>query len=444
MNHVAIEPVLMQQALDNPQTKLLAEQYAQKYLGKKVIVGVDPCQRLSGVAFKFEAFEKFLLDDPKNARNVVLVQKCIRSGSRMEDEMCTSSELQSIAAAINNKFTKRLSTHSLSLPPAGVSTPPKTSVIEYEEVRSLSMVQRTALWLIGDVFMLTSLREGLNLMPMEYIYARRGYSHAGCIVASEFSLTSSLLSGSIKVNPFNVSAVADALEKAVYITEKDANNRRRRDINFVSVQTSSSWVKRIYQDMRQLANEEIKSEARSFPKPAVESTIVEQYANCLAGLDKTQIGSRVFIFDYGGTLVGKEMFDIYVKSSATALSERSPSPKVMQALKVLSSDPNNIVVVCTGLTYEHIGDVFEGLPNVSVMASHGMIYSWGENIRPIMSAYDAEDIRTKSLAISKVIVGGNREWIVRAFNVDWDIITKIAGMELQLLYDSYVLCVFAT
>jgi trehalose-6-phosphate synthase len=36
--------------------------YKQKFTGKRVIVGVDQCQRLSGVAFKLAAFEKLLTD----------------------------------------------------------------------------------------------------------------------------------------------------------------------------------------------------------------------------------------------------------------------------------------------------------------------------------------------------------------------------------------------
>ena len=42
-------------------------------------------------------------------------------------------------------------------------------------------------------------REGLNLMPMEYVYARKDLDFAGVVVVSEFTACSSLLSGSLKV-----------------------------------------------------------------------------------------------------------------------------------------------------------------------------------------------------------------------------------------------------
>ncbi len=74
-------------------------------------------------------------------------------------------------------------------------------VVVYEEVPRLSINERVALWLVADVFLLTSIREGLNLLPLEYIYARKDLPHAGVVVASEFTCCSTMLSGSQKVCP---------------------------------------------------------------------------------------------------------------------------------------------------------------------------------------------------------------------------------------------------
>lgn len=41
-----------------------------------------------------------------------------------------------------------------------------------------------------------------------------------------------------------------------------------------------------------------------------------------------QAGSRVFIFDYGGTLLHKEKYDIYIKrQTLSAIAGRKPSGK---------------------------------------------------------------------------------------------------------------------
>ena len=75
----------------------------------------------------------------------------------------------------------------------------KPGVVDYEEVTSLSLHERVALWMVADVFLLTSIREGLNLLPLEYVFARKDLAFAGVVIASEYTACSSLLSGSLKV-----------------------------------------------------------------------------------------------------------------------------------------------------------------------------------------------------------------------------------------------------
>lgn len=57
-------------------------------------------------------------------------------------------------------------------------------MVDYEERSSgneISIHERLALWLVADVILLTPIREGLNLMPLEYIYVRRDLPNAGVV-----------------------------------------------------------------------------------------------------------------------------------------------------------------------------------------------------------------------------------------------------------------------
>ena len=105
-------------------------------------------------------------------------------------------------------------------------------VVDYIEMNAsrLPLDFRVALWLAADVFLLTPIREGINLMPLEYIYARRRLAHAGVVIASEFSTSASVLNGSIKVNPFNTRELAEKLEMALNLTASDSIVRRNRDL----------------------------------------------------------------------------------------------------------------------------------------------------------------------------------------------------------------------
>lgn len=367
MSHVSIEPPLIEAALKNPKTIELADAYRAKYKGKKVVVGVDVCQRLSGVVLKLAAFEKLLTDHITN-NSVILVQKMIRPGAREADEASTSEDTLSMVNSLNSRFSSTGGTTTL--------------VVDYEEVPHMSLIERCALWLVADSFLLTCIREGLNLMPLEYIYSRKDMKHAGCVVASEFSPCSSLLSGAIKVNPCYALEVADALDKALSMSSSECATRRQRDIGFISSHPSSLWTSQIMSDFRYL-RKEMNAEATKtvkvcLPLPMQIDTVLKAYEAPSPSVCRK--GRRIFIFDYGGTLLQKEKFDIYIKQTLSAISGRQPTSRMMDAIQRLSNDPNNAVMIVTGLTKLKLGDTFKEFENVSLATSNGLVYSWGKNL----------------------------------------------------------------
>jgi trehalose 6-phosphate synthase/phosphatase len=151
------------------------------------------------------AFEKLLADNMNLSlqshdtasgqvatTKVVLLQKAVRTSARQEDEETCAVELQKMADAINAKYP---------------------GAVNHELVQGTTLKERLALWRAADVLLLTAIREGLNMMPMEYIFARKDMENAGVVIASEFSLCSTLLNGAIKINPFNIQNVSDMMDK---------------------------------------------------------------------------------------------------------------------------------------------------------------------------------------------------------------------------------------
>lgn len=67
---------------------------------RKILAGIDVCQKLSGVTMKLLAFERLLSEYPKHKDEVVLVQRCLRPSSRVEDEEHTSEEIKQLVARI--------------------------------------------------------------------------------------------------------------------------------------------------------------------------------------------------------------------------------------------------------------------------------------------------------------------------------------------------------
>lgn len=282
-------------------------------------------------------------------------------------------------------------------------------------------------------------------MPLEYIYSRKGLKSAGVVVASEFSTCSSLLSGSLKINPFNALSVADALDKALNMTAKECNQRRTRDISFVSTHPSSLWTRQILSDLQHLKGENGSSGKKSDKTVFSYHTSVQEivHSKCLVDCYKTAsntglstLGTRILIFDYGGTLLFKEKFDVYIKQTLSAISGRKPTPKMMHALKVLSDDPNNIVMVMTGLTRLKVGDTFKGMKNITLVTSNGLVYSWGENLSSLCERRKESTTRGCSTSaldsalfpddLFSQIDDEGREWSNFDFGIDWEAVCKIA------------------
>lgn len=225
---VSVEPTRLDPVLADPQVHEIAAALRAKHGGKKIIVSADLCQRLSGTVYKLAALECFL-DEFNDQRqgDVVLVLRAVHSSTRANDELQTSAECMIIVKRLNGKYGR--------------------VVVDYEEPASFSLKDRMALWLAGDVFLNTSVREGLQMNAMEFIYARKDLQrNPGVVVVSDMSATASLLSGSIKVSPFNTRQVADALGKALAMSTTEADRRRQRDLPYVTTKTGSLWCKQVY------------------------------------------------------------------------------------------------------------------------------------------------------------------------------------------------------
>jgi trehalose-6-phosphate synthase len=157
-----------------------------KHVSRKVIAGIDIAQRLSGISLKLLAFERLLTDYPIWHDKLVMIQKCLIPGSRLEDEARTMQEVRYLVKRIKDKFGPH--------------------VIDCQEIvgSSLPIDQRLSLWKVADVLMVTPIREGLNLLPLEFVFTKKKPAAPGVIISSEFSAVSSVLNGALRVNPFDI------------------------------------------------------------------------------------------------------------------------------------------------------------------------------------------------------------------------------------------------
>jgi len=132
-------------------SKSLNEQYPP---GRKVVLaGLDSMQRLSGVALKLLAFERLLEENSVYRERVVLLQRCETGGGDILPADCalTGKELRARVDSINALYGP---------------------VIDYAEAPTFSPEVRMGIFHRADILLLTPICEGLNLLPLQYVYAR--------------------------------------------------------------------------------------------------------------------------------------------------------------------------------------------------------------------------------------------------------------------------------
>lgn len=157
------------------------------------MLGVDRLDMIKGIPQKLLAFEKFLEEHKEWREKVVLVQIAVPSRTEIPEYVKLRSMVHEMVGRINGKY--------------GTLTYMPINHLD----RSLNFVELVALYAVTDVALVTSLRDGMNLVSYEYVVCqkRRDNSAPGVLVLSEFAgAAQSLGAGSILVNPWNTNDMA--------------------------------------------------------------------------------------------------------------------------------------------------------------------------------------------------------------------------------------------
>jgi len=414
MSHVGIEPEQVSTALTTKgfrdaknalHDKIVSK--SGKDMSKTIIVGCDVHQTLSGVILKLMAYEKFLQEYPIWRNKVLFIQYALLPGNRPKDEEAASKSATDCVERIKERYGK--------------------NCLLYQEFRqiSISKEDRLALWSLGDIFVTSAIRDGLNLWPLEYLYVHRSPSRPGLVLASEFAACASMLNGALRINPFNISGTAAVFDQALSMDQMEKEGRRARDLQFISGRPSALWTKQILMDMWSLSGK-AGARARGRSMMADGSTFIRGHVPLNQSAFKNAYNAtknRVFFFDYGGTLLPQDGTGKYLKESLVSLWDRALSPDLSEALMKLVEDPNNIVFVVSGLQQDSLGRIFKNMPNIGLGAHNGLSVSWPANLE---SSSPRESQSSERSEAQSIVSKQGRNWTVFDYGVNWAEVKEVA------------------
>src|SRR5699024_10553755 len=105
---------------------------------------------------------------------------------------------------------------------------------------SYPMEEMAALYLAADVMLVTSLRDGMNLVAKEYIAAR--HDLGGALVLSEFAGAAGELTQALLINPHDVESTKAAIMRAIDMPPREARRRMRALRKRVMASDVAHWA----------------------------------------------------------------------------------------------------------------------------------------------------------------------------------------------------------
>lgn len=197
------------------------KQLKSKFGDTKIIVGVDRLDYIKGVPQKLHAFEVFLTENPEWIGKVVLVQVAVPSRGDVEEYQSLRATVNELVGRINGRF----------------------GTVEFVPIhymhKSIPFEELISLYQISDVCLVSSTRDGMNLVSYEYIACQQ--EKKGALILSEFAGAAQSLNGAIIVNPWNIEELSDSIKESLTLPEEKKKINFQKMFDYISKYTSAYW-----------------------------------------------------------------------------------------------------------------------------------------------------------------------------------------------------------
>ncbi|KAH1140320.1 hypothetical protein GYH30_029281 [Glycine max] len=398
----------LQSVMSHPETESKVAELKKQFRDQTVLLGVDDMDIFKGISLKLLAMEQLLLQHPDKRGRVVLVQIANPARGRGKDVQEVQSETYATMKRINNAFGRPGYT-----PVVLIDTP-------------LQSYERIAYYVIAECCLVTAVRDGMNLIPYEYIICRQGNEKIdeilgtdpltqkkSMLVVSEFIGCSPSLSGAIRVNPWNIDSVAEAMDSALMVPEAEKQMRHEKHYRYVSTHDVAYWARSFLQDLERACRDHLRRRCwgigfglgfrvialdPNFRKLSVEH-IVSAYK---------RTKHRAILLDYDGTMVQPGSMSL------------TPNAEAVSILNILCRDTKNCVFIVSGRERKTLTEWFSSCERMGIAAEHGYFvrtnrnaewdtcipvpdFEWKQIAEPVMQLYmettDGSNIEAKESAL---------------------------------------------
>lgn len=349
---VSIPTTTINKAARSKRVKEICANYQRRFRDKKVILGVDRLDYIKGIDLKLDIFHAFLQSYPDCRDKVSLMQVVVPSRTDVPAYQQLKENIEGRVGYINGYWGKA------------------DYVPIYYIYNSLQFHELLALCQLSDCLLITSKRDGMNLVALEYVAAQTA-AHPGQVLLSEFAGAVSIMPNAIAINPWNVEKSAAQLHHALQEDTEIIAARNAQMLDYLQDYTGSEWASSFMTDLLKSSKQSAKLvEDICFP--------LRKNNPLLEKIKKIKTHHQRFLFiDFDGTLV-----PIQSRPDQVSIGQET-----LQALVTLQEQQGFAIVIISGRDRRFLWQQF-GQQDFTLAAEHGAEY------------YDRRQKRWQSLVTS--------------------------------------------
>jgi trehalose 6-phosphate synthase len=227
---ISINPQPLQKAAAEAAGSYQTRQLVRSLGDKHLIIGVDRLDYSKGLDNRFGAYEMLLSHYPDNCGQVCYMQIAPPSRTELPHYREIRSKLEGMAGHINGKFAE----------------------FDWVPIRYLNKSFNRDL-LMGffrsaRVGLVTPLRDGMNLVAKEYV-AAQDPEDPGVLILSKFAGAAQELKSAIIVNPYDVDAMAEAMQRALTMKSEERKERWQAMMKVLQKNNLGLWRKNFLSEL---------------------------------------------------------------------------------------------------------------------------------------------------------------------------------------------------
>lgn len=220
---VSIDTAAFRDKAASKEVAALTSEFQKGHNHEYTILGIDRLDYAKGIDLKLQAFEEFLESHPEYRDKVRLLQVAVPTREKVEEYKELRNTIEQLVARINGRY-------------GTLNDAPVRYVYS-----TVSQNELLALYRMADVLLVTSKRDGMNLVCQEYI-AAQDEADPGVVILSEFAGAVSNLSQVVSVNPWDTQNVSDAIARCLSMPLDERVRRNGEMLTYLQDYTATAWA----------------------------------------------------------------------------------------------------------------------------------------------------------------------------------------------------------